>query len=299
MNKIESEKQRFGYWLWAGILLISSIWSFLPDIKDLFLVWRSSDEYSSGMLVPIIAGSILYSRIKNSSLRPTIDWIALPLLFLAQLCRLAGVLLMSNFLTRSGLLLGTYSLLILLLGRKLCLKNYAVLIFMVLMIPLPVSVHSTISPVLQHWATESAVFFLEMLGYQIVTEGNIININGTTVAVAEACNGLRMITAFFVTSGLIALIVNRSCWQKIIIVLSTLPIALISNTIRLVITSIAFTMIDAREWEKLFHDFGGFAMMPLAVAMVIAELAFMNMLIEADNSNERAEKEQIVFKKVN
>ncbi|MBN2064872.1 MAG: exosortase/archaeosortase family protein [Sedimentisphaerales bacterium] len=299
MNNIETEKQRFGYWIWAGLLLVTSIWSFLPDIKDLFFVWRSSDEYSSGMLVPVIAGSILYSRIKNSGESPAIEWLALPLLFLAQLCRLAGVLLMSSFLTRAGLLVGIYSLLLLLLGRKLCLRNYAIFFFLVLMIPLPISVHSVISPLLQHWATQSAVFFLEMLGYQIVTEGNIININGTSVAVAEACNGLRMITAFFVTSGLIALIVNRSSWQKIVVVVSTLPIALVCNTIRLVITSIAFTMIDAREWEKLFHDFGGFAMMPLAVALVIAELAFMNMLIETDNSKGKAEKEQIVFKKVN
>lgn len=272
-------------------------WSFLPDIRDLAGVWQSSDEYSSGMLVPFIAGGIFYSRIKNGSLKPKTDWSALLLLVIAQVIRIAGILLMSAFLMRTGLLLGIFSILLLLLGRKICLKNYALFLFMLLMVPLPNSVHSMISPLLQKWATQSAVFILEACGYQIMTEGNIININGTQVAVAEACNGLRMITAFFVTSGLIALIIHRPGWQKAIIVLSTLPIALVCNTIRLVVTSIAFTMINAAEWEKLFHDFGGFAMMPLAVGLVIAELAFMNLLIQADNNEGKPEKQQIVFKK--
>jgi exosortase len=111
-----------------------------------------------------------------------------------------------------------------------------------------------------------------MMGYEAIQEGNIIHVGSSTVAVAEACNGLRMITAFFVISGLVVLLVKRSWWEKLTILASSLPIALLCNTVRLTLTAIAFTILSGEQWEKIFHDFGGYAMMPLALAIVVAEL---------------------------
>jgi hypothetical protein len=31
-------------------------------------------------------------------------------------------------------------------------------------------------------------------------------------------------------------------------------------------------VLSGEYWEKIFHDFGGYAMMPLALAAVVAEL---------------------------
>jgi exosortase len=125
---------------------------------------------------------------------------------------------------------------------------------------------------LQRGATSSAVFCLETLGYNVVQEGNVIHIGNASVAVAEACNGLRMVTAFFVISGLVVLLVKRTWWEKLIVFASSLPVALLCNTTRLAITAIAFTVVSGEYWEKVFHDFGGYAMMPLALATVVAEL---------------------------
>ena len=112
----------------------------------------------------------------------------------------------------------------------------------------------------------------------ILREGNIIHIGSSTVAVAEACNGLRMITAFFVISGLVALLINRTWWEKLIVLISSLPIAFLCNTLRLTITSIFFTIIKGPYWENVFHDFGGYAMMPLALVFIVAELWFIDKL---------------------
>jgi exosortase len=139
------------------------------------------------------------------------------------------------------------------------------------MLPLPRSIHSTIVLPLQVWSTSSAVFCLEMMGYDVVRQGNIIDINGITVAVAEACNGLRMIMAFFVVGGFIILLSKRVWWEKVVILVSSLPIALLCNTIRLAITAVAFTVLKGERWEKIFHDFGGYAMMPLAIGIIVFE----------------------------
>jgi exosortase/archaeosortase family protein len=70
----------------------------------------------------------------------------------------------------------------------------------------------------------------------------------------------------------VVLLVNKKWWEKLVILVSSLPIALLCNTIRLTITAIFFTILDSEQWEKIFHDFGGYAMMPVALAVVVAEL---------------------------
>jgi exosortase/archaeosortase family protein len=66
-----------------------------------------------------------------------------------------------------------------------------------------------------------------------------------------------------------------------IVFVSSLPIALLCNTIRLAITAIAFTVLKGEYWEKVFHDFGGYAMMPLALAIMGAELWLLTRLTTA------------------
>jgi exosortase/archaeosortase family protein len=90
-----------------------------------------------------------------------------------------------------------------------------------------------------------------------------------------------MITAFFVISGLVVLLVERAWWEKLIVFVSSLPVALFCNTVRLAVTAIAFTVLEGEYWEKMFHDFGGYAMMPLALVIVVGELWFLAKLTMA------------------
>ena len=87
--------------------------------------------------------------------------------------------------------------------------------------------------------------------------------------------------AFFVISGLVALIVRRPWWEKLVVLISSVPVGLFCNSVRLTITAIAFTMLDGQYWEKIFHDFGGYAMMPLALALIVGELWLMAKLTTA------------------
>jgi exosortase len=196
----------------------------------------------------------------------------------AQSFRLFGLYLGYGAAENLSVVLSIAALVLLLFGWRFFWKISTVLLFLCLMLPWPNRVQAAVALPLQRWATSSAVFFLEMIGYDVIKEGNIIHIGQARVAVAEACNGLRMITAFFVISGLVVLLVRRAWWEKLIILASSLPIALLCNSARLAITAIAFTMLSGEHWEKIFHDFGGYAMMPLAIAMVITELWLLTKL---------------------
>ncbi|MHC4721089.1 MAG: exosortase [Planctomycetota bacterium] len=276
-------------WLGAVILLLTVIWTYWkPTVADLWTIWLRSDEYSSGMLVPLIAAYIVWLRRKDlasCSIRPSI-W-GLFALVGAQALRFFGLFFMYGSAERISLVLTIAALVLLLFGWRLFWKVSSVLAFLFLMLPLPNRIQMAVTLPLQDWATASAVFCLETLGYEVIREGNIINLNGTMVAVVEACNGLRMVTAFFVISGLVVLLVQRRWWEKLIILLSAIPIGLVCNTLRLTVTAIAFTKLDAQHWEMAFHDYGGLAMMPLAIGIVVFELWLLSNLVKESESGDK------------
>lgn len=292
-NWLLSHKVNIVPWFAASFVLIAFLWSYWPGLVDLWNIWQRSDEYSSGLLVPFLVVYILWSRrhdIAQCRIRPFL-WGIFAFLA-AQGIRVFGLFFMYGSAERLSIVLGIAALVLLLFGWQFFRKVSTVLLFLCLMLPWPNRIQAAVALPLQSWATSSAVFCLETIGYEVIQEGNVIHIGNTTVAVAEACNGLRMVTAFFVISGLVVLLVKRKWWEKLIVLASSLPVALLCNTIRLTITAVALTMLTAEYWEKVFHDFGGYAMMPLALAMIVAELWLLTKLTILP-----AKKQEIVIRK--
>jgi exosortase len=278
-NCVRSRETKIVPWLAGSLVLIAFLWSYWPGFADLWNLWRRSDEYSSGLLVPFLAVYVLWSRretIAQCRIRPSM-W-GLFAFVAAQGIRLFGLFFMYSSAERLSIVLSVAALVLLLFGWQLLRGVSTVLLFLCLMLPWPNRLQAAVTLPLQHWATSSAVFCLEMVGYEVIREGNVINIGDASVAVAEACNGLRMITAFFVIGGLVVLLIRRAWWEKLIVLVSSLPIALLCNTMRLAITAVFFTVLEGDYWETIFHDFGGYAMMPLALAAVIGELWLLTKL---------------------
>jgi exosortase len=257
----------------SGIVLAAFLWSYWPTIADLLEVWQRSDEYSSGLLVPFLAAYIIWLRredLRSIVIQPALFFGIGAFLF-AQAVRSLGLDFYSSA-ERFSLILSLAAIVLLVLGWRYLAKLATILLFLCLMLPWPNRIQTAITLPLQRWSTTSAVFCLELAGYQIQRDGNVIHIRNATVFVAEACNGLRMIMAFFVITGLVALLVKRAWWEKLILLASSLPIAFLCNTLRLAVTTIAFTLIEGEQWQEWFHHYGGYAMMPLALAMVVGEL---------------------------
>jgi len=272
----------------VGILTSVFLWAYWPTVAELWGIWLRSDEYSSGLMVPFLALYILWTRrhnITQDDIQPSL-WGLLGFV-LAQAVRTFGILFMYSSAERLSLLLSIVSLTLLIFGWRILRKVATVLAFLSLMLPLPRSVHTSVTLPLQNLATASSVFCLQMIGYTVVREGNIIHLNDITVAVAEACNGLRMVTAFFVIIGLLVLLVRRTWWEKLIVLILGLPVALLCNTVRLTVTAILSTMLTGEIWEKIFHDFGGYTMMPLALAVVLLELWLFTKLTTIPEKSEQ------------
>ncbi|MCL5280973.1 MAG: exosortase [Planctomycetes bacterium] len=264
----------------GGIIVLAAfLWSYWPTFTNLVAVWRRSDEYSSGLLVPFLAAYVLWLRRQDLRLTPVQPALLLGLgaFLFAQAVRAMGLDFYSSA-ERLSVILSVAALVLMMLGWKYLAKVAPVLLFLCLMLPWPNRVQNALTLPLQRWSTTSAVFCLELVGYEVRQDGNVIHMGDASVAVAEACNGLRMIMAFFVISGLVALLVKRAWWEKLVILVSSLPIAFLCNTLRLATTALFFTFVREEKWEQWFHDWGGYAMMPLALALVVGELWLLTRL---------------------
>ena len=118
---------------------------------------------------------------------------------------------------RLSVVLSVAAIVLLLFGWRMLRKASLILLFLCLMLPWPAKIQARVGLPLQRYATDSAVFCLELLGYELVQDGNVIRIGETSVAVAEACNGLRMVTAFLVITALVVLLAKRAWWEKLIV----------------------------------------------------------------------------------
>jgi exosortase len=273
-----------------GIILVvvplALLWAYWETEIGLFREWQKDPNYSVGMLVPPAALYMLWQdrhSLRNCVPIPTY-W-GMAVILLAQLLRTHGLVFVYESAERYSMVLTIVGLVLLVAGWPIVRKTAWILAFLLLMIPLPGRIHNAVSGPLQGLATTGAVYALEVLGVTVAREGNVILLNDQVpIAVAEACSGLRMLTAFVVVGSVMAYIVNRPRWQKTILLLSTVPVAIACNLVRLVITAWLFLAADGDFAERFFHDFAGWTMMPLAVLILIAELAVLRLLVSGERS---------------
>jgi exosortase/archaeosortase family protein len=72
--------------------------------------------------------------------------------------------------------------------------------------------------------------------------------------------------------------------ERVALLISTIPIALISNILRITATAWAYHLLGAKQGEKIAHDTAGWAMMPIALALCWVELKILSWLIIEDEA---------------
>ncbi len=288
-NKELRQESSIVLWIIIFALTAVTLWAYWPVIIDLFDEWQSDDDYSAGQLVPITALFLIWKerkKLKESTLSPF--WYGIILLFASHAARLYGLIYMYESAERYSLVLMIAGLVLTVAGLDVFKRTFWIILFLFLMVPFPGQIHNLISGPLQKIATSGSVFMLEAFGANVSQQGNIVSLNrGTTMAVEEACSGLRMLTAFIIVSAFIAYMVKRSRFQKAFVLFSSIPIAVMCNIIRLCITAVLFMLVSSQAAEKFFHDFAGVTMMPAAVIIIFFELWLLKIVTTTESSEEK------------
>ena len=264
------------------ILAVITAWSYWPILARLFVAWQDNYDYSAGQLVPLVVVFFIWHErksLKQCRFAPC-WWRGIIVLLFAEMTRIYGVLSLRVFLERYAFVLAVAGLTLMVAGWQVFRRMLWTLLFLFLMFPVPGRVHDRISSPLQRLATTGSVFLLEALGAPVAQQGNIVMLNDNTpMAVAEACSGLRMLTAFIIVTAFIAYMVKRPRWEKGVLLASSIPIAVACNIVRIFLTGMIMLYVSVALGEKFFHDFAGLVMMPAAVLLLFGEIWLMDRLI--------------------
>lgn len=280
-----SQTSRASTWSFAPVgpvLLVSAcfLWSFAGTLADLVQVWRTNDQYSHGFLVPGFALVLLWLR------RNKLDWAAARpglvlgglLVALALGLRLAGVYWYFLWLDTIALVPCAAGLVWLLGGWAAWRWAWPAVLYLIFMVPLPYRASTALSAPLQSLATTASTFIMQTIGLPALSEGNVINLNEARLNVIEACSGLRMLVVFVALSAAMALLTRRPFLDKLILLVSAIPIAVVSNILRITATGILHETTSSETANVFFHDLGGWLMMPLGLLFLAAEVKILSHL---------------------
>jgi exosortase len=259
------------------LLLLTAVtgsigWAYWPTLCEIARKWTHDPQYSHGYFVPLFAVYLLWQRRQLIRPNPTPNWWGAALLLAAVMLRGAGSLFYNDWLD-------AISLLPLLAGAALLLGGWPMLRwsglaigFLFFMIPLPYRLETGLAQPLQRVATLTATYSLQTLGFPALSEGNVIHVNQARIGVVEACSGLGMLLLFFALATGVALVARRPPLDKMLIVASAVPIAVLANVIRITLTALLHVTAASRWADLVFHELAGLLMMPLALGMLGVEL---------------------------
>jgi exosortase len=191
-------------------------------------------------------------------------------IFVGSIALLAAGLLGSEFFLSRVAMIGTLAgMIVFLLGWAHLRALTFPLAFLLLMIPLPAILFNLIAMPLQLVASQVGAFVIASFGIPVIREGNIIVLAHRTLEVAEACSGIRSLVSLIAVALTFGYLADSRGWIRTLVVLSAVPVAIATNGARIAGTGIVAQWLGDQAGEKFFHDFSGWALFVVAVAIIV------------------------------
>jgi len=246
-------------------------------VQGLVSDWLHLPDFSHGFLIPIVSFYFVYERRKAISvLRPSSNWAGLGLIIFGILLLLLGNLATEYFTMRFSMLMVFGGIILFLLGKEFFKILLFPLIFLIFMIPIPSILMDRITFPMQLFASKVAAITLYLIGIPVLREGNVMLLANTSLEVAEACSGIRSLISLLALSIVFAYLSQKETWKRILLVLSTFPIAIIANAARVSGTGILAHHYGDKVAQGFFHGFSGWILFVVAFVCLFVVGTFLS-----------------------
>lgn len=262
------------------LVIAGLVWAHWTGLTVMAERWAHDAQYSHGYLVPAFALGLLWTRRQNlRDPEPKPAWWGTLVLAAGIGLHIAGGYYSYTWLDAFSLLPSLAGVVLMLGGGLAWRWAWPSVGFLFFMIPLPYRVEVSLAGPLQRIATISSTFLLQTFGLPAVAEGNIILLSEARIGIVEACSGLRMLVVFFALSSAVGLVIRRPLWEKLLVVASAVPLALVVNVMRITVTGFLHEKVSSEIANAVFHDFAGWLMMPAALGLLWLELTYLRHLL--------------------
>jgi exosortase len=253
--------------------------------------WWTDENYSHGLLVPFVIAFIVWLEFGNFE---RIDktprfWLGGGLILLALFMLLGGSLGAELFTQRISLVLMLAAIVVYFFGPRILQILVVPFVLLLLSIPVPQIVFNKIAFPLQIYASQIAVWGIRLFEIPTVRKGNVFEIlpRGATQIIAlevvEACSGIRslmtlmtlaLILAYFTRAprefgGGLDSFRNADFWRAVVLMLSAIPIAVLTNAARVTTTGVLTYHYGRQATEGGLHDALGWLVYVVALGFLI------------------------------
>lgn len=260
----------------SALILGALAVAYWSTIRELVLDWATDGNYSHGFLIVPLALYFAWERRRRlaaAPLRPS--WIGLFVVLGGLALLVAGILGAELFTSRFSFVVVLAGIVLFVLGWHHLRVLAFPLAFLLLMIPLPSIIFNQIAFPLQLLASRFGETVLQAASVPVLREGNVMILANTTLEVAEACSGIRSLISLLTLGIVYGYFVDGRAWVRTVIALSTIPIAILANGVRVAGTGLAAHYYGPEAAEGFFHTFSGWLVFLVAFAMLFAVTQFV------------------------
>jgi exosortase len=287
------------YWR-AIVIVVAILFTYAAVLVKLSNDWWTDENYSHGLLIPLIIGYILWSQRDKFAAEP-----ARPSVLLGGLAAAFALFALWTGVAGAELYTQRMSLVLLIAGTVVYFGGLAFLRLilvplglLILAIPIPAIIFNKIAFPLQLFASRCAVWSMSVIGIPVLRQGNVIELKPLNsfetrkLEVVEACSGIRslmtlmtlaVVFAYFTypksndsggdsggRRGRFGWLRSYGFWRSFIIIASAVPIAILTNAARVSGTGILSHYYGTGVADGFFHSFSGWAIYVVAFLMLFA-----------------------------
>ena len=264
--------------------------------------WWHDENYSHGLLMPFVIAFILWQERKllSKARQEPWTWVGAAGIATSLFMLWAGTAGAELFVQRVSLVLMLVSVVLYFFGARMFRWLAIPLFLLVLSIPIPQILFNRIAFPLQLFASRCAVSAMWFLNIPVLRQGNVIEMmpRGATepkrLAVVEACSGIRslmtlitlaVIYAYFTKpkglyvagdddkktqSRVRTSLSSITFWRSLILIVSAVPIAILTNAVRVSGTGVLAHYYGTRVADGFFHSFSGWVVYIAAALLLFA-----------------------------
>jgi exosortase len=250
----------------AALLLVC----YAPVLLRLVRQWAQDQDMGHGFFVPVVAGYIAWQKrqeLMGQAASP--NWWGLAIVAYGAFQLFVATLGAELFLARTAFIISLVGV-VLMMGGTRSLRILAFPLFLLcFMVPIPAIIYNQITFPMQLFASQVADSALSLFGIPVLREGNILELASQRLNVVEACSGIRSLLSLSFLSLVYAYFFDKKVWMRPVLLMATLPIAIVANASRVTLTGLV-SEYNAELAEGIFHYASGWVIFMVALVILIA-----------------------------
>ncbi len=279
-------------WWKIGLCGVLLTLLFREELVRLIDRWVSDSNESHGFLIP--AFSLYFVYRERTHLKETAgkaSWWGLVVILLSLFAYLVSVF-KGFYYPRQVLMIVALGGVVFFQGGWGILRlTWLPIVFLIFAMPLPAGVYYNITLPMRMMASTVAAVILSLLP-DVTCEAMNVVIHGwhgtepIQLNVAEACSGMHLLLAFLALGVAMAYLEPRPILHRIILLLSTIPIAIFCNMVRVLLTGLIYIYIGSEWATGDLHTLLGMCMLVLAFGLYGLLAWIMSHIFVAEDGGE-------------